>query len=126
MDSNDGDDANAENTYGLRATYTMGDLSLTGEYQTRKDVADVFGIMGVYTLGANQFALSYQVNDDDDSGDKNDTLAVQALHNLSDNMYVYAEAYISNADSDVEYEVGGFTASGEERSTLALGAVYYF
>jgi hypothetical protein len=26
----------------------------------------------------------------------------------------------------VEYEVGGFTASGEERSTLALGAVYYF
>ncbi|ONF44649.1 hypothetical protein BTO32_04175 [Marinobacter lutaoensis] len=132
MDSNDGHlayssssdlSANNENTYGLRATYTMGDLSLTGEYQTRKDVADVFGIMGVYTLGANQFALSYQVNDDDDSGDKNDTLAVQALHNLSDNMYVYFEGYLSNADEEIYSLEGG---SGDEQTIAAVGAVYYF
>lgn len=124
MDSNDGDDANAENTYGLRATYAAGDLTLTGEYQTRKDVADVYGVMAVYTLGANQFALSYQVNDDDDSGDKNDTLAVQALHNLSDNMYVYFEGYLSNADADDEYKLEG--GSGDEQTIAAVGAVYYF
>ena len=135
MDSNDGhlayskssftDDpsANNENTYGLRATYTMGDLSLTGEYQTRKDVADVYGVMGVYTMGANQFALSYQVNDDDDSGDKNDTLAVQALHNLSDNMYVYFEGYLSNADEEIYSLEDG---SGDEQTIAAVGAVYYF
>ena len=115
---------NNENTYGLRATYTMGDFSLTGEYQTRKDVADVYGLMGVYTLGANQFALSYQMLDDDDSGDKNDTVAIQALHNLSDNMYVYVEGYLSNADNEAQYELED--KSGDEQQILALGAVYYF
>ena len=122
----DGDEysPNNENTYGLRATYTMGDFSLTGEYQTRKDVADVYGLMGVYTLGANQFALSYQMLDDDDSGDKKDTIAIQALHNLSDNMYVYVEGYLSNADAEDEYKLED--KSGDERQILALGAVYYF
>lgn len=140
MDSNDGaldystngedDDGNStlndnnENTYGLRATYTAGDLSLTGEYQTRKDVADVYGVMGVYTMGANQFALSYQVYDDDDSGDKKDTIALQALHNLSDNMYVYFEGYLSNADADDEYKLED--GSGDEQTIAAVGAVYYF
>jgi predicted porin len=133
MDSNDGSLAysknnkpspNNENTYGLRATYTMGNLSLTGDYQTRKDVADVYGIMGVYTLGANQFALSYQLNDDDETGDKNDTVVLQALHNLSDNMYVYFEGYLSNADADDEYKLEG--GSGDEQTIAAVGAVYYF
>ncbi|OZB03437.1 MAG: hypothetical protein B7X58_15580 [Marinobacter sp. 34-60-7] len=64
--------------------------------------------------------------DNDETGDKNDTVTVQALHNVSDNMYVYVEGYLSSADSDIEYEVANFTATGEERSTLALGAVYYF
>jgi len=127
MDSNDGAGGdNNENAYGLRGTYTMGDFSLTGEYQTRKDVADEYGVIGVYTMGANQFAVSYQINDDDVSGDKNDTVTLQALHNLSDNMYVYVEGYLSGADADREYAVGNFAAVGEERSTLALGAVYYF
>jgi len=136
MDSNDGDlkysksgskasefSPNNENTYGLRATYTAGDLSLTGEYQTRKDVADVYGVMGVYTMGANQFALSYQVYDDDDSGDKKDTIALQALHNLSDNMYVYFEGYLSNADEEIyELEDG----KGDEKTIAAIGAFYSF
>ena len=127
MDSNDGSsDANNENSYGLSATYGMGDLSLIGEYQTRKDDSDIFGVMGVYTLGANQFALAYQLEDEDASGDKNDTITIQALHNLSSNMYVYVEGYISSADADKDYEVGSFAAEGDERSTLALGAVYYF
>jgi len=134
MDSNDGTteysgtgaDINNENTYGLRASFNLEDLRLTASYETRKDVADVFGLMGVYTLGANQFALSYQLEDNDVSGDKNDTIALQALHNLSSNMYVYVEGYISSADADRSYDVGGLKATGDERSTLALGAVYYF
>ena len=125
MDSNDGaGGANNENTYGLRGTYSMGDFSLTGEYQTRKDVADVYGVIGVYSMGANQFALSYQVNDDDVSGDKNDTVILQALHNLSDNMYVYFEGYLSGADAADEYSVEG--GSGDEQSIASVGAVYYF
>ncbi|MDY6930218.1 MAG: porin, partial [Pseudomonadota bacterium] len=67
---------NNENTYGVRASYTLDNLKLTGEYQTRDKVSDLYGVMGIYTLGANQFALSYQLNDDDKTGDKNDTVSV--------------------------------------------------
>ncbi|MBZ0332636.1 hypothetical protein MARI_22790 [Marinobacter sp. JH2] len=131
MDSNDGTteysgtgaDINNENTYGLRASYNLDDLRLTASYETRKDVADVLGLMGVYTMGANQFALSYQLNDNDVSGDKNDTIALQALHNLSDHMYVYVEGYLSNGDNDAQYTLDG---SGDEQSIAAVGAVYYF
>jgi len=125
MDSNDSAEGdNNENSYGLAATYNMGDLTVIGEYQTRKDVSDIYGVMGVYTLGANQFALSYQLQDDDVSGDKKDTVILQALHNLSDNMYVYAEGYLSNGDADDTYELED--GSGDERQIAAVGAVYYF
>ena len=97
---------------------------MTGEFQTRKDVSDVFGVMGVYTLGANQFALGYQLEDNDETGDKNDTISLQALHNLSDNMYVYAEGYFSNGDAADQYELEG--SAGDERTIAAVGAVYYF
>ncbi|GGC83468.1 porin [Marinobacter halophilus] len=133
VDSNDGSlgysstaatSPNNENTYGLRASYNLDNLRLTASFETRKDVADVFGLMGVYTLGANQFALSYQLNDDDATGDKNETIAIQALHNLSSNMYVYVEGYLSNSDDAAGYTVDGF--SGDEQSIAAIGAVYYF
>lgn len=124
MDSNEAAAGSNENTYGLAATYHAGDFSVTGEFQTRKDDQDIYGVIGVYTLGANQFALSYQVQEDDASGDKNDTVILQALHNLSDNMYVYAEGYLSSADSNTQYTLEG-TAS-DERTIGAVGAVYYF
>lgn len=124
VDSNDGGaGVNNENSYGLNATYSMGDFSLIGEYQTRKDVDDIMGVMGVYTLGANQFALSYQLQDVDATGDKNDTIILQALHNLSDNMYVYFEGYLSNADTNIYTLEGG---AGDEQQIAAVGAVYYF
>ena len=124
--ADDGDPAfrNNENSYGLRASYNMDNLRLTAQYETRKDVVDTVGVMGVYTLGKNQFALSYQLQDVDVTGDKNDTIALQALHNLSDHMYVYVEGYLSNADADDFYELEGRT--GDERSVAAIGAVYYF
>ncbi|XKH00006.1 porin [Marinobacter nauticus] len=135
MDSNDGDtqyssddaDINDENTYGLRATYTMGDFSLTGEYQTRKDVVDEFGVIGVYALGANQFSVAYQITEDDSdaatNGDQESVVALQALHNLSDNMYVYAEGYMYNTDGDYASTVAD---DQDEKQVAAIGAVYYF
>jgi predicted porin len=136
MDSNDGStgysksvletNKNNENTYGLRATYSMGDLSVTGEYQTRKDVSNEFGVIGVYALGANQFSLAYQVVEDDTVGTKNgdqeDVIALQALHNLSDNMYVYTEAFFYSNDADYD----GAVAGSDQKQVAAVGAVYYF
>lgn len=130
MDSNDGKtdysgttaiDPNNENTYGLRATYNLNDLSITGQFQTRKDVADVYGLMGVYTLGANQFALSYEMLSSDNSDPDRDTVTLQALHNVSDNLYVYFEGYLGGGD-DNAYGV----ANESERSVAAVGATYYF
>lgn len=138
MDSNDGASAysksfvagdtdtqsiNNENTYGVRASFNLDNLRLTGSYETRKDVADVAGVMGVYTLGKNQFALAYQLEDNDQSGDKNDVIAIQALHNVSDNLYVYAEGYFSNADEKVFAVEGQKT---DEKQVAAIGATYYF
>lgn len=137
MDSNDGttgyssNDAGIdnENTYGLRATYAVDSLSLTGEYQTRKDFGDTYGVQGVYTLGANQFALSYEMfSADADDSDRN-TVTLQALHNLSDHMYVYVEGYLGGGDDNVwtyEDEDGNVTSASDERSVAAVGAVYYF
>ncbi|SNC76698.1 Outer membrane protein (porin) [Marinobacter sp. es.048] len=128
VDSNDGgrpDGINNENSYGLRGSYNLDNLRLTASYETRKDVADVIGLMGVYTMGANQFALSYQLREDDTAaGDQNDTIILQALHNLSDHMYVYFEGYLSGSDDAGEYPLEG--ASGDKQSIASVGAVYYF
>ncbi|WP_018405072.1 hypothetical protein [Marinobacter gelidimuriae] len=59
---------NNENTYGVRASYTLDNLRVTGQLQTRKNVADTYGLMGVYTLGQNQFALSYEMREKDGTG----------------------------------------------------------
>jgi outer membrane porin protein LC len=127
MDSNEAAAGSNENTYGLLATYNMGDLSVSGEYQTRSDDKDIFGVIGVYTMGANQFSLSYQVQDIDATGDKNDTIVLQALHNVSDNLYVYAEGYLSSADGATFYaDPDGTSAAGDEQTIAGVGAVYYF
>ena len=149
MDSNDGklkyssnglDDSGApdlsgnnENTYGLRATYNLEDLSLTAQFQTRKDVEDKFGLMGVYSLGKNQFALSYERAEYD--ADKNsvkpgdqdvaETVTIQALHNLSSNMYVYVEGYLAGGDQIYAIEEGSNIRT-DEKTIAAVGAVYYF
>lgn len=127
MDSNDGDFAysddtvgssvNNENTYGLRGSYTAGDLRVTAQYQTRKDVGDVWGLFGGYSMGANTFALSYEFAEADNTDAETSTITAQALHNLSDNMYVYVEGYLNNADSG---------AADVDTTDLVVGAVYYF
>lgn len=139
MDSNDGNtsyssntvgsDANNENTYGLRASYNLDNLRLTGEYQTRKDVSDVYGVMAVYTMGANQFAASYQMTDYDKNNadatlaDKSsDVWVAQVSHNLSDNMYVWIEGNLYGGDKVYAANNG----LSDQKSLAAVGAVYYF
>lgn len=123
MDSNENaSSASNENTYGLRASYDMGDLRVTGEYHSTKDASDTFGVIGYYSMGANQFALSYEMNVADDAADtETTTLTLQALHNLSDHMYVYFEGYVGGGDDGV-YGVAGES----ERSIASIGAVYAF
>ncbi|MDL0433323.1 porin [Marinobacter sp. TBZ242] len=128
IDSNDTSDGNNENTYGLRASYNLDNLRLTGEYHTRDESADLFGVMGVYSLGANQFALSYELETADDAADtETSTITLQALHNISDHMYVYFEGYLGGGDDVYEYtDSMGNDAVTDERSIASVGAVYYF
>ncbi len=136
MDSNDGDlgyskdgvdsdglfdagelSVNNENTYGVRGSYAAGDLRLTAQYQTRKDVGDLWGVFAGYTMGKNVFAVAYEFGDEDNSDAETSTITAQALHNLSDNMYVYVEGYLNNADDG---------ANDFDTTDLAIGATYYF
>ncbi|KPQ01946.1 porin [Marinobacter sp. HL-58] len=131
VDSNDTSDGNNENTYGLRGSFNADNLRVTGEFHTRKDSSDTFGVIGYYTLGANQFALSYELTQFDDEssmGDvDSDTITLQALHNVSDHMYVYFEGYLGGGDDVYEYEDSlGNDAVTDERSIASVGAVYYF
>jgi len=135
VDSNDNGGDN-ENTYGLRVSYNLDNLRVTGEYHTRKDAYDKFGLMGVYTLGKNQFALSYEMAEADNSDStKWDTITLQALHNVSDHLYVYVEGYIGGGDDVYDYNferadnTDDFDATAgvsDERTVAAIGAVYYF
>jgi len=139
VDSNDGTlgysstnpSLNNENTYGVRASFNLDSLRLTGQVQTRKNYADTYGLMGVYTLGQNQFALSYEVREKDGTfktgEDTTNTIAIQALRNLSDNLYVYAEGYFGGGDE--VYATGnpaGQPQTSDERTVAAVGATYYF
>lgn len=135
MDSNDNGNGSNENSYGVAATYGVDNLSLTGEFHTRKDSYDKWGVMGVYTMGANQFALSYEYAVADNATDtKWDTLTLQALHNVSEHMYVYFEGYLGGGDEVYDYNFERADSSdfdvnagvSDERSIASVGAVYYF
>lgn len=127
MDSNDGDtryssstaSTNNENTYGVRASYNLDSLRVTGQFQTRKDVGDTYGIFGAYSMGSNTFAASWERGSPDQTDEDFDVFSVQALHNLSDNMYVYVEGYYGTGD---DYQ----GADQDERSDIAFGGTYYF
>jgi len=128
VDSNDGAGSD-ENTYGLRASYNLDDLRLTGEYHTTKDAQDKFGVMGAYTIGANVFAAAYEMIDADAADSDETTITLQAKRNLSDNMYIYAEGYIGGGDDVYTYDSNGDgveDASSDEKTVAAVGAVYYF
>lgn len=122
------DGAEAGDSFGLGVTFGIEDLTLMAQYESRgEDKAagvdqdnglDYYALMAQYAMGANNFALGYQSKsfDADDTEDESG-IYVQALHNLSDNMYVYVE-YLDQTDVD--------GADGEDADTIALGATYSF
>jgi predicted porin len=144
MDSNDGNtpysstgtDTSNENSYGIAVEYVIDQLVLDAYYDSRKGLdnpgaaafdlgfdgeegRDQYGVMGTYNLGANTFRLAYEITEADAGDLEVDVLALQALHNVSDNLYVYTEAVRrtrENSPAGLE----------DEDNQLNLGAVYYF
>ena len=106
----------AEDTIGLGVSFSMDALTLLAQYETQKDFADLYGVMGLYTMGQNVFALGYQMQSFDGMEDES-SIYVQALHNLSDNAYLYLE-YLTQTDVE--------GAKNSDLDTLAIGATYKF
>jgi len=113
-----GVDGPDEDTIGLAASYAMDDLTLIAQVESQTDTEDFFGLQGMYTMGQNVFVLGYGMNSYDDSTlEDQSRIYVQALHNMSDNMYVYLE-YLDVTD------LAG--ADGVDADALAIGATYAF
>ncbi len=133
-------------TIGLAATVNLGDLAVVGQFETKdadeaivggaeddNTAIDTFGLLGIYTMGANQFALGYQMVENDNDGEAG-AFYLQALHNLSDNMYVYVEYVNGTAEADDnattlafgEVDVAVAADSEVDFEQLAIGATYAF
>jgi len=112
MDSNDSDGDDAKSTFGVSATYTMDNLKLVGEIHTRDEVSDVVAAAAIYTAGANQYQLTLAHASFEDDTDST-TVGLQALHNMSSNMYVYAEAAFMDKESS-------------DKTDFAVGVLYAF
>ncbi len=107
-----------EDILGLSVAFTMDNLHLMAQYETQDDTKDVWGLMGMYTMGQNVFALGYQMSSFDASGSEDQSdIYLQALHNLSDNAYIYLEYLMQ---TDVE------GTEDSDLDTLAVGATYKF
>lgn len=116
--------------FGLGVTVGLDDLTLMAAYESKgesstagvdnDDGEDYMAIMAQYAMGANNFALGYAMYEGDGTTKpETDAIYVQALHNVSENMYVYLE-YLMVSDSD------NTPASDVDTDTLALGATYAF
>ncbi|WP_416396834.1 porin [Allohahella sp. A8] len=130
MDSNDS--SNAGNTYGVRGAFQMGDLELSALYSTTTDVRDDYGLMAIYSMGANTFAASYEFSTPDGDGEDTSVISLQALHSFSDNLYVYTELYFVTSDEEGFIDINpddadnSLVETGADATHLALGAVYAF
>jgi len=110
--------AKAEDTLGLGVHFDIDELTLVAQYETTKDTQDTWGLLGMYTMGQNSFALGYQMTSfDDNAKDDASDIYIQALHNLSDNANLYLE-YLMQTD------IAGTPNS--DLDTLAIGAAYLF
>ena len=112
------DDDEVGSAFGVSIAHTLGDIRVAASYETQSDYGDLLGLSGVLTMGKNQFIAAVQYGmPDDDGTDDSLVLSLQALHNLSSNMYVYVEAeWADNWDFE----------DGAERKALVLGATYVF
>jgi len=108
-----------EDTFGLAGSYSMDDITLVAQYESQTDTADLFGLQGIYAMGANSFKLGYGMSTLDNATDT-ETMGIefQALHNVSDNMYVYLEYLTTTTEDDVAADV--------DADAFAIGAAYSF
>ncbi len=118
----------AGDTIGLSASIGLDALTVQAQYETRDEDSaggtdldngsDYMALQGIYAMGQNQFALGYAVAGSDvDGSEDSSTIFVQALHNMSDNMYVYLE-YATTSDADY--------TEGKDVDNMAIGATYAF
>jgi predicted porin len=103
--------------FGLAAEAYIGDLTLQAQYEDEDDTGDYVGLQAIYGIKATQLALGYGIYGAEGADEDAEQLFVQALYNVSDNMYVYVEAsQTSNA---------GNVKDTDETAT-AVGATYAF
>ena len=125
-DTNYGNDK-GQDAIGLAAAMMMGDLTLQAQYETldestsgAKDGGDYIGVQALYNMGAATFAAGYGIyGTDNDAPTSDDMTAIylQALYNVSDNLYVYLEANQSDGYNNTK---------DAENTATAIGATYYF
>jgi len=119
----------AGDTIGLAGSFALDDLTLIAQYETRgetkvggvdqSDDTTFWGLEGIYAMGQNQFILGYGMTTIDDAADtETSAFELQALHNLSDHMYVYLEYVMSTTEATGSADV--------DVDALALGATYAF
>jgi predicted porin len=115
---------------GLGAKVKLNNFAIIGQYETRSADANAAGVennaterdlaalAGIVSLGKSQFALGYKMEENGaDVAEEKELIFLQALHNMSDNMYAY-----------VEYGVGTIEegAASTDTEALAIGAAYVF
>jgi len=121
----------AGDAIGLAVSVGIDDLTLSAQYETKdesvsnaKDSEDMWGLLANYGMGANNFALGYAIVTEENGGGNAETdtsgIYFQALHNLSDHMYVYLE-YLTTTEEDDDA-----ATEDVDTDTLAIGATYAF
>jgi len=115
----------AGDTFGLGASFVMDVITINAQYEAR-DLSDYdktegeteshAALQGIYTMGSNSFRLGYAMLGYDAADGSQIELA--AVHNLSDNAFVYAEAGMEAYEPDA--------GEDEDTTSLALGFTYKF
>ena len=76
--------------------------------------------MGNYSVGVNTFSAAYKFAEEDSGDAEKSSIVLQAIHNMSDHMYVWAEGYLINNDP------GAPASVDVDTTTLVMGATYIF
>jgi predicted porin len=109
----------AEDAMGLAGSFSIDDITLIAQYETQDKGEDFIGLQGKYAMGATSFKLGYGMSTFDNTTDTETTgIEFQALHSLSDNMYVYLEYLTTTTEDDLVPDV--------DADSLAIGATYAF
>lgn len=123
--SRDAGATKGQDAIGFAADANIDDLTLQLQYETQDESAsgandggDYLAVQGLYSMGANTFALGYGISGTDATGAEDETtIYAQALHSLSDNMYVYLEVAMTDDYGNV---------ADQENTATAVGATYSF